>query len=776
MIASIGNIGIYVATIGLISSSFLYILAWKGAGQYRRFARIAFNVSALAVGVSTAALFYLILSHDFSISYVAEFSSRDLPLLYLISSFWAGQLGTFLLWLAMLAVCGALLTRGNDNLRDGVMTIVSLVCVSLVIILIKKSPFEALAVPRTDGSGLNPLLQDFWMALHPPIMFIGFATAAIPFAYGMSSLVSRDYSDWEARSRNWTIVAWLTIGISLMMGGYWAYKVLGWGGYWGWDPVENASLIPWLLLTAQLHVLALRRGGAGMRRFSYMAVSLTFISVLYGTFLTRSGVLADFSVHSFVDLGLNSYLIGSLAFFSALTVIALTMRWPEVTPPERTSTVSSMTYMVTLGVVTLFIGALLTLGGTSSPLLTRFTDNPSAVGISYYVATMSPVAFLTLLLLALFPFFKWRSGITSPTGLAIGTGLFVVSWLVIKFGFNVDSGWYTTILATGIWALYSNVWQFRKVMSQHRLPAAPLAHIGLALLLIGATTSSGLEKREKITLTQGEPEQALGLYNLTFTGYQPAGNDTSFLVTVTDINTGGKSENSSYEANLKHINKDPDAGVVREPHIKKTLLGDVYISPLGTRIGPPPLPAGKLELLKDEHVKLGGYTFTLKGTEAFRKTPESPATRLSAIITGQRGEETIELRPSISMVNGDLRMDTAYLPDSSGSISMLLEHAPRGGSMFAVSGAFLDPEAANTMSTARETNAMAVEISTKPLISLLWIGSLLLFIGGALALTARTAEREIAIPNKRGKVQHIGPGVRSDAGEVVLNSGKSTGK
>ncbi len=764
MIATIGDLGIYIGTIGLFISTFLYLLAWRGAAQYRKHARLAYNVSAVAIIVSTAALFDLIISHDFSVSYVAQYSSRDLPLLFLISSFWAGQLGTFLLWLAMLSVCGMILTRSHDKLRDGVMTIVSLVGISLIVILIKKSPFEILPVAPLDGSGLNPLLQDFWMAIHPPIMFIGFATAAVPFAYGMSSLISRDYSNWESASRNWTIVAWLTIGISLMMGGYWAYKVLGWGGYWAWDPVENASLIPWLLLTAQLHVLALRRGGAGMRRFSYVAVSLSFLSVLYGTFLTRSGVLADFSVHSFVDLGLNSFLIGSLLFFSAMTVIAIAMRWPEVTPPEKPSSVSSMAYMVTLGVVLLFVGAILTLGGTSAPLLTRFTETPSAVEISYYIATMTPIALLTLLLLAIFPFFKWTSGITNRAGLASGFGIFIVSVLVMKFGIGVESLWYATILASGIWALYSNLWQFRVVMSQGRLPAAPIIHIGLALALIGATASSGMEQREKFTLTQGEPQVAFGTYQLTFTGYESFGLDTTFAVAVSENVGEAENEKGSFVASLRHINKDPDAGVVRKPYIDKSLWMDVYISPLGSRIGPPPMPSGKVELLEGEQVNIGEYSLTLLRTEALRKSPSSPATKLTAVLEARRssqyGEtiETLDLRPSLSMVGGELHTHPAFLPDSSGSIEMILEQAPRGGTVFAVSGGFLVPE----MATSVSADVLAVEISTKPLISLLWIGSVLVFLGGGLALTIKPGKRtdshstthtasSPAVPNNREK-------------------------
>ena len=172
--------------------------------------------------------------------------------------------------------------------------------------MLKKSPFELAPVVNAKRSGLNPLLQNFWMTIHPPIMFLGFLGAVFPFCFALTALVERKYHLWSEAARRWTMFAWSTLGVSLVMGGYWAYETLGWGGFWAWDPVENSSLIPWLFLTAQVHSLFIKQQRRGLMRFSLFVVCLTFWSVLYGTFLTRSGVLADFSVHSFVDLGINA--------------------------------------------------------------------------------------------------------------------------------------------------------------------------------------------------------------------------------------------------------------------------------------------------------------------------------------------------------------------------------------------------------------------------------------------------------------------------------------
>ena len=181
--------------------------------------------------------------------------------------------------------------------------------------MVRENPFVMLAEAPLDGAGLNPLLQDDWMVIHPPIMFIGYAAGAIPFAFAAAAMWRRDTSKWAARAFPWALGGFLVLGTAILMGGYWAYKTLGWGGYWGWDLVENASLIPWLLGIVLIHGLYLERTRGRFRRANLVIACLIYLSVLYGTFLTRSGVLADFSVHSFVDLGISRWLLAWMGFF-----------------------------------------------------------------------------------------------------------------------------------------------------------------------------------------------------------------------------------------------------------------------------------------------------------------------------------------------------------------------------------------------------------------------------------------------------------------------------
>ena len=253
---------------------------------------------------------------DFRIEYVAQYSGLELPWYYQLAAFWAGQKGSFLIWLAVggAARHPALPSAGERD-EAPVMGVYLLTLLGLLFILVRENPFVMLDHAPVDGDGLNPLLQDNWMVIHPPIMFVGYALAAIPFAFAVAALWRREPGRWAARAFPWALAGFLVLGTAILMGGYWAYKTLGWGGYWGWDPVENASLIPWIFGTVLIHGLHLERAKRRYRRANHVLACLVYLAVLYGTFLTRSGVLADFSVHSFVDLGISGWLVALMAFF-----------------------------------------------------------------------------------------------------------------------------------------------------------------------------------------------------------------------------------------------------------------------------------------------------------------------------------------------------------------------------------------------------------------------------------------------------------------------------
>ncbi|HSG99145.1 MAG TPA: cytochrome c biogenesis protein CcsA, partial [candidate division Zixibacteria bacterium] len=581
-----------------------YLLAWRGNDRLVNPGRWLFVAGTLTLTGACVTLMTLILTHDFSVGYVANYSSRDLELGFLISSFWAGQEGTFLLWMFFIGIMGVVVTRTVvKSYERGVMFYLSLIVLSILVILFKKSPFETLGFTPPDGNGLNPLLQNYWMVIHPPTMFVGFAACALPFAFALTALTQRSYDDWAERSRRWTLFAWLALGVALVEGGYWAYETLGWGGFWAWDPVENSSFIPWIFLAAQIHSTFIRRKRNGMARFGLIMVCLTFLSVLYGTFLTRSGVLADFSVHSFVDLGINNFLVGGLIFFTALTIVFFMLRWNEIKSASSFASVSSRSYLVTLGVVVLFLGGVLTLVGTSAPLLTRFTDTPSAVEMSYYQVTMNPIAIAILTLLTLFPTFKWDSGIQKLFVLLTALGVAVVSYVMLLFFADIPTHTYITILSLGISALWTNGY-FLWLRSKGTHIAAPyLTHVGLALLLMGATTSAGMEYGTKLSLPMGETVEALD-YKMTFTHW-----DGDALTQFQHINVESVDGAERYIASTESRMQERDGSVMRIPHVRHHLLYDLYIAPLAleTEGGEDP---SIVRLEKAQTIEMGGYQFT----------------------------------------------------------------------------------------------------------------------------------------------------------------------
>ncbi|HKI86564.1 MAG TPA: cytochrome c biogenesis protein CcsA [Thermoanaerobaculia bacterium] len=315
-----GALALWCALAFALASLWGYSLVLRGDGAALIFARRAYRLFTLSIVLTAFILAVLLLRRDFRIEYVYQYSGLDLARHYQLAAFWAGQKGSFLIWLLWGSLLGLGVAKSAGKDEPSVMGVYTLVLLGLLFILVRESPFVMLHKTPTDGAGLNPLLQNNWMVIHPPIMFIGYAASAIPFAFAMAALWRRDTSRWAARAFPWALAGFLVLGSAILLGGYWAYVTLGWGGYWGWDPVENASLIPWLFGTALIHGLHMERTRGRFRRANLIFASLTFMSVLYGTFLTRSGVLADFSVHSFVGLGISGWLIGLMAFFGLMAV------------------------------------------------------------------------------------------------------------------------------------------------------------------------------------------------------------------------------------------------------------------------------------------------------------------------------------------------------------------------------------------------------------------------------------------------------------------------
>ena len=385
-------------------------------------------ISLCLIALTSLYLWWLIFADRFDIAYVANYSSTALPTIYKISAFWAGQQGSFLLWLLFHAIAGTILTLRKTTTKA--LYIYYLMQAALIILVLAKSPFEASAVEVIDGARLNPLLQDFWMAIHPPIIFLGYALLAVPMSLSLGTLLTAPGSrNFLEESRRWTLIAWSFLGAGIFVGGYWAYKVLGWGGYWGWDPVENSSLVPWLMCAVLLHLINLTKSKPAVLPMTHLAAIFTYSLVIYGTFLTRSGILGDFSVHSFSEsnIGLAISIVNAIVLIGGLTILMIKLQY--MPKGKMYESFNERAFLILLGALVLVFVAIIVWIGMSMPLLTQLIEKPAAVDTDFYVKTTSPLALIiAVLLIAVFVKYKFKAmslgGII--THISVLTGLLAI--------------------------------------------------------------------------------------------------------------------------------------------------------------------------------------------------------------------------------------------------------------------------------------------------------------------------------------------------------------
>jgi cytochrome c-type biogenesis protein CcmF len=265
------------------------------------------------VAVASLGLLTALLRHDFNVAYVASYTSRNLPTVYTIAAFYGGQAGSLLFWALVLTLFAALAqwlsSRRHDHLMPYVASVTSFVTLFFLIVLVfAANPFERLPFTPTDGNGLNPQLQNPGMVIHPPMLYLGYISITIPFAFAVAALLSRQLdTGWIIAIRKWTLVSWLFLAIGITLGMWWAYVELGWGGYWAWDPVENASFLPWLTMTAFLHSVMIQEKRGMLKTWNIVLVVVSFLLSIFGTFITRSGVIS--SVHSFAQSPVGYYFV-----------------------------------------------------------------------------------------------------------------------------------------------------------------------------------------------------------------------------------------------------------------------------------------------------------------------------------------------------------------------------------------------------------------------------------------------------------------------------------
>lgn len=633
-----GQFFIVLAFVASLLSTIAYFFAvrnkneqdnsWTKIGRYAFFINVA---SIIGIGV---VLFYIILNHYYEYNYVYQHSSKTLPVYYIISAFWEGQEGSFWLWAFWQAFLGVILIWKAKTWENGVMTVVAFSQVFLTSMIlgveifgqrIGSSPFILLREARdlkaiapvvfadienyknylkfiVDGKGLNPLLQNYWMVIHPPTLFLGFASMIVPFAYGITALWQRRYKDWVKPVLPWALFAVMILGTGIIMGSFWAYEALNFGGFWAWDPVENASIIPWLTLIGGVHVIIAYKN-TGHAYFTAMALILiSFLLVLYASFLTRSGILGETSVHSFTDLGMFGHLILYIVVFLLISVYFVVARWKELPITHKDEETYSREFWMFIGALVVTVSCIHIIFATSVPVFNKaFGTNyaPIKDAIRFYNTWQAPFAVLITLISGFSQFLKYKR--TDPRKFYSSLISSIVFSLVITAGFAWLTGVYTNsmyliLTFSCFFAVLSNARLLSGVFTGKgaKLAGSAVAHIGFAILILGALVAAAtsnpisinetnyipvkdFEKASKpgenIMLYKNEPKK-MGKYTVTYISDTTIAPNTYYKINFKVFDAEGKVK-EDFELNPS-IQENGAMGLIASPDTKHYLTSDIY--------------------------------------------------------------------------------------------------------------------------------------------------------------------------------------------------------
>ena len=524
----IGNFFVVLSFIAALLSFVAYYFANKEAAlenSWRPIARAAFYTHAGSVVGIMGTLFYMIFNHYFEYQYVWQHSSKALPVRYMLSCFWEGQEGSFLLWTFWHSLLGLILIRKANNWEAPVMMVFSSVQIFLASMLLgvfifdyrlgsnpflllrehpefKDLPFVKIPdyLKSLDGRGLNPLLQNYWMTIHPPVLFLGFASTLIPFAYAMAGLIRKNYTEWLKPALPWTFFGVMILGVGILMGGAWAYESLSFGGFWAWDPVENASLVPWLTFVAAAHVMLINKHNNQSLTTTFILTIVTFILILYSTFLTRSGILGDTSVHAFTDLGMSGQLLLYLFFFMAWAIVLLVINWKKIPSVQEEESASSREFWMFIGALVLVVSAFQIIATTSIPVINKIFGSkiaPPLQAVEHYNSWQVPFAILVATLIAIGQFFKYKKTNMAEfyRKLTLAFMLALIICVLVAWQLGMQKPFHIALLFTSLFAVIANLdYLFRILKGKISKAGSSVAHVGFGMILLGALVSTSMSR------------------------------------------------------------------------------------------------------------------------------------------------------------------------------------------------------------------------------------------------------------------------------------------
>ncbi len=799
-----GQLGHFFIVLSLVASlvaTFCYFKAareknYEESAHWKKLARYAFITEIVSVFAIFAILFYIIYNHLFEYKYAWQHSSRSLEFKYLLACFWEGQEGSFLLWSVWHCVLGAILIRTSKQWEAPVMTVISFAqfCLATMIagiyifgwkmgsnpfILLRDSGVldnaPALHVDGAlrldyllsikDGNDLNPLLQNYWMVIHPPVLFMGFASTIVPFAFVIAGLWKKQFGEWTKPALPWALFSAAILGVGIMMGAMWAYESLTFGGYWAWDPVENASLVPWLVLVSGIHTILIYKHTGHSLRAAHVFFILVFGFILYSTFLTRTGALQETSVHAFTGEGSN-------LFYHLLVVMGIALIPPfvmffrnyrDIPSIQKEESSSSREFWMFIGALVFFLSALVIIGITSIPVYNQILGTkmapPEKVEFTYNQIHVF-VAIIIAVLTAVTQYLKYKSTTTKyflkkiavPTIIAVVIaslilGLGDVNYKKETYGFMaaiwvaVACSVYTVIANTGY------IWSGLK--GKLKLSGGSIAHAGFGLVLLGILISSSkkevlsnningipalLDKsedpRENLTLVKGLTVD-MGKYSLTYEGDSTHPKKQLSYYKVRFKSKDGKEEFVLMPNSF--VNYKGNEGLMSNPDSRHYLTHDVftYITSISN-----PVKREDTASFKPATLKIGDSLFYSSGfiivKEVKRKTDSLPVDLFGkdgslheAILTiHSKTGSVYTISPKLVFAKGN----QLALPDTVLAESLLLQLQE------------VKPDNSIVLGI-KESNAVMDYITMKaykfPFIKLLWFGVLLTAIGIIISMVRR---------------------------------------
>ena len=603
MIVELGHFALILALAMALAQSVLPLWgAARGDSAWMSLARPSARGQFLFVAIAYACLTWAFIDNDFSVLLAAQHSNSTLPLAFRITAVWGNHEGSILLWSLVLAGWTLAVATFSKSLDEqtvarvlGVMGLVS--CGFLLFTLLTSNPFERLLPAAADGKDLNPLLQDAGMIIHPPMLYMGYVGFVVAFAFAISALLSgRLDATWARWSRPWTTAAWCFLTLGIALGSFWAYYELGWGGWWFWDPVENASFMPWLVGTALIHSLAVTETRGGFKMWTALLAILAFSLSLLGTFIVRSGVLS--SVHAFAsDPARGIFILGFLALVIGGSLLLFAWRAPQVGLGGSFEPVSRESALLVNNVLLVVAAAAVLLGTLYPLLLDALGLGKISVGPPYFDAVFVPLMAPALFLMGVGPMARWRQAglIDLARRLRWALAVSAVSAVIAPFVLGKWSPMIGLGLLLAVWVASSTVLNLVARLREHptaswraRAAAQPtsyygmlLAHFGVAVFVLGVTVVSGFQVERDLRMEPGD-STTLGGYTLRFDGVTevPGPNYRAARGTLSITRDGQALDSLHPERRLYTVTRSP----MTETAIDRGFTRDLYVS-LGEPLG-----------------------------------------------------------------------------------------------------------------------------------------------------------------------------------------------